>query len=69
MSTPISKNRNAEIYEAICIRCEHRFVAVSDVGELLMDMKCPQCRAEATIIKTGEYADRLADEPVYKDQR
>lgn len=57
--TNISKNKDAEIFEAICIRCEERFVAVTEKGTKLVDMVCPQCEAEATIVRTGEYADRL----------
>lgn len=64
---PISKNKDAEIFEAICIRCENRFVAIIECGALLMDMVCPQCGAEATIIKTGEDAERLANEPLPQD--
>ena len=64
--TTISKNQAAEIFEAICIRCENRFVAVTDVGTKLIDMVCPQCGGEATIIRTGEHADRLTDEPMSK---
>jgi len=59
MSTPITKNKPAEVFEAVCIFCAYRFVAVVDPGTRLIDMECPRCEEPEMIIKTGEYADRL----------
>jgi Zn finger protein HypA/HybF involved in hydrogenase expression len=67
-TTPISKNKEAEVFEAICIRCEERFIAVVDWGTKLMDMICPQCGGEGTIIKTGECADRLDYDQMPQDE-
>ena len=62
--TSISKNKDAEVFEAICINCQYRFVAVVPEGTRLIDMQCENCDGWESIIKTGEDAERLAYEPV-----
>ena len=55
----IYKNKPSEVFEAICINCMRRFIAVVPVGTKLIDMQCKACGVDETIIRTGEYADRL----------
>jgi hypothetical protein len=52
-----------EVYEAICIKCHYRYVAVSPVDmEWLKNCPCPECKEVGGLIRTGQPITEYGDD-------
>ena len=52
----LDDERPHEFFEAMCVKCYRRWIAVMMVGVLLKDIECPTCGA-SYVIRTGQPVD------------
>lgn len=52
--TDITERRPHMFFEAMCIECRHRWVAVTRTNVLLKDLECPDCKLLGRVINTGQ---------------
>lgn len=60
MEIDINENKPHKVFEAICVDCKRRWIAVCMVGTSLNKLQCPYCKKIGFVINTGEELDEVA---------
>ena len=55
--TDISEHLPHTFFEAICIKCCHRWIVVVRNNILLKKLECPSCNRAGNVINTGQTID------------
>ena len=51
---PIESEQPHRVSEVICIKCQHRWIAVRPATTKLKELRCPHCNKVGAVIETGE---------------
>ena len=52
--TDIDEHRPHRVFEAMCVVCVHRWIAVSPTETPLKELECPRCKSVGATINTGQ---------------
>lgn len=55
--TDINEHLPHMFFEAMCVGCCHRWIAVTRDNVLLKSLECPECRLTGRVINTGQSMD------------
>jgi hypothetical protein len=55
--TNIDEHRPHRVFEAICVDCCHRWIAVTHEETTLKELECAGCSRVGTVINTGQEID------------